>query len=118
MSRTAVGLPFEGRQFYPQGWEMKEEFRFKSMRDRRREARTMIRINDLKCKATLRAAAVMSVFLLLAAVAGFGQVNLTVGPATTTLPDGNTVPMWGYSCGAVVTGSTAICSYLGNNYTS
>jgi hypothetical protein len=62
----------------------------------------------------------MSVFLLLAAVAGFGQqvVNLTAGPATTTLPDGNTVPMWGYSCGALVTGSTAICSYLGNNATT
>jgi len=80
----------------------------------------MIRINDLKCKATLRAAAVMSVFFLLAAVTGFGQqqVNLTAGPAATTLPDGNTVPMWGYSCGAVVTGSTATCSYLGNNATS
>ncbi|MBA0087309.1 MAG: Ig-like domain-containing protein, partial [Acidobacteria bacterium Pan2503] len=80
----------------------------------------MIRINDLKCKATWRAAAVMSGFLLLAAVAGFGQqqVNLTAGPAVTTLPDGNTVPMWGYSCGALVTGATATCSYLGNNYTA
>src|SRR5271169_4366983 len=79
---------------------------------RRREARTMIRINDFKCKATLKAAAVVSVFLLFATVMGFGQVNLTAGPATTTLPDGTVVPMWGYTCGTPVSTSTATCAPL------
>src|SRR5271169_5645307 len=88
-------------------------FRFMSKTDRqRREARTMIRINDSKCKTTLKAAAVVSLFLLFAAVMVFGQVNLTAGPATTTLPDGTVVPMWGYSCGTAVAGSTATCAPL------
>src|SRR5947209_1157083 len=40
------------------------------------------------------------------------QVNLTAAPAPLTLPDGSSVPMWGYSCGASVTGSTASCAAL------
>jgi hypothetical protein len=43
------------------------------------------------------------------------QVNLTAGPTTATLPDGSVVPMWGYSCGAVVTGSTATCAAANPN---
>src|SRR6266478_2894462 len=52
--------------------------------------------------------------LLLASGASFAQqqVNLTAGPATATLPDGSSVPMWGYSCGAPVIGSTATCAWL------
>src|SRR6266478_4864738 len=53
--------------------------------------------------------------LLLASGASFAQqqVNLTAGPATATLPDGSTVPMWGYSCDATqVTGSAATCAAL------
>ena len=74
----------------------------------------MIRIIDFKCKATLKAAVVASAFLLFAAVATFGQqqINLTAAPTTTTLPDGTTVPMWGYFCGTAVTGSTATCEAL------
>ena len=74
----------------------------------------MIRINDSQSQTTLKAAVLVSVFLLFAAVMGFGQqqVNLTAGPATTTLPDGTVIPMWGYSCGAAVTGSTATCAPL------
>jgi hypothetical protein len=51
---------------------------------------------------------------LFAALAAFGQqqVNLTAGPAGITMADGNGVPMWGYSCGAAVTGSTATCAPL------
>jgi len=71
----------------------------------------MIRINDSKAKTTLKAA-VLSAFLLFAVATGFGQVNLTAGPTTTTLPDGTTLPMWGYSCGAAVTGATATCAPL------
>ncbi len=62
----------------------------------------MIRTNDSKTKTTLKAAVLVSVFLLFASATGFGQqvVNLMAGSATTTLPDGTTLPMWGYSCGA------------------
>lgn len=38
------------------------------------------------------------------------QVNLIAGPTSVTLPDGSSVPMWGYTCGAVVSGSTATCA--------
>jgi len=33
-------------------------------------------------------------------------VTLTAGPTSATLPDGQTVPMWGYSCGATPTNAT------------
>ena len=74
----------------------------------------MIRINDSKSKTTLKAAFLASAFLLFAAVTGFGQqqINLSAGPATAAMPDGTVVPMWGYSCGAKVSGSTATCAPL------
>ena len=73
----------------------------------------MIRIYDCKSKTSLKAAFLMSVFLLFAAVTGFAQVvNLTAGPTTASMPDGTIVPMWGYTCGAAVTGSTATCAPL------
>ena len=77
----------------------------------------MIRINDFKCMSTLKAAAVVSVLFLFAAVAAFGQqaINLVASPTTATLPDGTIVPMWGYFCGAAVTGSTASCRSLNPN---
>lgn len=34
-----------------------------------------------------------------------GVVTLQASPATTTLPDGRTVPMWGYTCGDVLAAS-------------
>jgi hypothetical protein len=65
-------------------------------------------------KAILKAAIRAASILPLAAVVAFGQqtVNLSAGPTSTTLPDGSTVPMWGYSCGTAVTGSTAACAKL------
>ncbi len=65
-------------------------------------------------KAILRTAAQGATVLLLgAAVAGAQQqINLAAGPSTATMPDGSTVPMWGYSCGAAVTNSTATCAAL------
>jgi len=74
----------------------------------------MIRINDLKFKATLKAAVIVGGFLLFAAAMGFGQqqVNLTAGPTTLPLPDGTVVPMWGYNCGALASGATATCAAL------
>ncbi len=58
--------------------------------------------------------------LLLACGASFAQqqVNLSAGPATATLPDGTAVPMWGYSCGAAVAGSSATCASLNKAATS
>src|ERR1700675_2515118 len=63
-------------------------------------------------KATFKTAALAVTILLLGVGVSLAQqqVNLTAGPATATLPDGSTVPMWGYSCGALVTSSTATCA--------
>ena len=65
-------------------------------------------------KAIVKTAARGAAVLLLAAGAASAQqqINLTAGPVTATLPDGNAVPMWGYSCGATVSGSTATCAPL------
>ncbi len=52
--------------------------------------------------------ALASTVLLLGASTAFAQtVNLTAAPTQAVLPDGQVVPMWGYSCGAAVVGSTA-----------
>jgi hypothetical protein len=74
-----------------------------------------MRTNDFK--ASLAAAIRVSGILLAGSVATFGQqqINLTAGPSNATMPDGSTVPMWGYTCGAVVTGSTATCAALNKN---
>src|SRR6266853_1956481 len=71
-----------------------------------------MRMNNIK--AILKAATLAVAALLLTAGASFAQqqVNLTAAPTTTTLPDGTTVPMWGYFCGTAVTGSTAACAAL------
>jgi hypothetical protein len=50
--------------------------------------------------------------LLLAGGSAIGQVNLTAAPATLALPGGSVVPMWGYTCGAAVTGEPATCAKL------
>jgi hypothetical protein len=64
-----------------------------------------------KLKAILKVAVRALCILPFAAVAAFGQqtINLTAGPTTVTLPDGSTVPMWGYSCGTAAAGATATC---------
>jgi hypothetical protein len=52
-------------------------------------------------KPSLECAARAASILLLGAAAAFGQIqiNLTAEPTSITLPDGSSVPMWGYSCG-------------------
>ena len=69
-----------------------------------------MRFNPIQ--STLKTAVTAAtVFLLGASIAlAQQQVNLTAGPTSITLPDGSNVPMWGYSCGAVVNGSTATCA--------
>ena len=52
------------------------------------------------------------------ALAAFGKtamaqsaVTLTAAPTTANLPDGQNVPMWGYTCGAV-SGTGMSCTAL------
>ena len=67
-------------------------------------------------KATLKTAALAVTVLLLGAGVSFAQsVNLTAAPTTATLPDGQVVPMWGYTCGAPVAGSAGTCAALNSN---
>jgi hypothetical protein len=68
-------------------------------------------------KAILKTAVQGATVLLIAAGLANAQqvINLTAAPTNTTLPDGSLVPMWGYSCGAAVTGSTATCAALNPN---
>ena len=67
-----------------------------------------------RLKFTLKSAAQALAVLLLGTgwAAGQQQVNLTAGPTSISMPDGSSVPMWGYSCGAQVGGSSATCSRL------
>jgi hypothetical protein len=66
-------------------------------------------------KATLKRAVLAVTVLLLGASASFAQsVSLTAAPATTTMPDGTVVPMWGYSCSAAAV-APATCAVLNPN---
>ncbi|HWS61137.1 MAG TPA: hypothetical protein VN325_00155 [Steroidobacteraceae bacterium] len=48
--------------------------------------------------------------LLLGGGAAVAQINLTAGATHATMPDGTSVPMWGYTCGTLATGATATCA--------
>lgn len=53
----------------------------------------------------IKAGFAASILLLSSGVAlADSAVTLTAAPTTTTLPDGQTVPMWGYACGTVSAG--------------
>src|SRR5215469_5957964 len=59
---------------------------------------------------TTKVAILAATVLLVAVGLSFGQtVSLTAGSTSVTLPDGQIVPMWGYSCGTV---SGATCAPL------
>jgi hypothetical protein len=61
-------------------------------------------------KATLKTATLAAIGLLsLPGVSSAQTVKFTASRQSTTLPDGNMVPMWGWTCGAVTqaTGATA-----------
>src|SRR6266567_409313 len=66
-----------------------------------------MRINTLKAiiKTATRGAAVL--LFGVGIVSAQTTVSLTAAPANATLPDGSTVPMWGYACGATTGGSCA-----------
>jgi len=91
---------------------MEEESGLYTQAQFEREATKMIQISESKSETTLKGAILMIAILLLAAATGFGQqqINLSAGPATAAMPDGTVVPMWSYTCGAAVTGSTATCA--------
>lgn len=74
-----------------------------------------MRFNELN--AILKKAAFAATGLLLGVGMAAAQqtINLSAGPATAIMPDGTTVPMWGYTCGAAVTGSTATCAALNSS---
>jgi len=63
-------------------------------------------------KSLLTKSGLAASVLLLSSSAAFAQqqVNLTAAPTTVGLPDGSSVPMWGYSCGTVAAGSLASCA--------
>src|SRR6202163_4264544 len=63
----------------------------------------------INLKSVLKTSVLAVAVLLLTAGASFAQsVNLTAQPATATLPDGQVVPMWGYTCtGTPVTATCA-----------
>src|SRR6516162_8170101 len=73
-----------------------------------------MRTSHFKANAIMKAAVLVASMLLFGVGASFGQqtVNLTAAPTTTTLPDGTTVPMWGFFCGTAATGATATCAAL------
>jgi Bacterial Ig domain len=75
---------------------------------------------SLEIKPAAVKSALAATALLFVGGAAFAQqqVNLTAGQATASMPDGNAVPMWGYSCGAAVTNSTATCTALNPAATS
>ncbi|HUX90498.1 MAG TPA: choice-of-anchor Q domain-containing protein [Gallionellaceae bacterium] len=63
-----------------------------------------MRANTIKMNL-IKAGLTASILLLASGVSlADSAVTLTAAPTTTTLPDGQTVPMWGYSCGAVSAG--------------
>ena len=63
-----------------------------------------MRANTIKMNL-IKAGFAASILLLANSVAlADSAVTLTAAPATATLPDGQTVPMWGYACGTVSTG--------------
>src|SRR5580700_8822467 len=67
-------------------------------------------------KASLKTTVSVATVLLLGAGMALAQgvVNLTAAPTTLSLPDGTSVPMWGYSCNdAGTAGATCAASNKG-----
>src|SRR5262249_15135316 len=62
----------------------------------------------IKCKSALARLGLLASALLVASGASWAQstVNMTAGPLTATLPDGTSVPMWGYTCTGATTNAT------------
>ncbi|HEX2661801.1 MAG TPA: choice-of-anchor D domain-containing protein [Candidatus Acidoferrum sp.] len=81
-----------------------------------------MRTSDFKSKAILKAAVLVAAILLFGVSASFGQqtINLSAGPTFVVMPDGTTVPMWGYFCGTAAATNpapAATCAALNPNAT-
>src|SRR5580698_3759699 len=72
-----------------------------------------MRVNYLK--ACWKVTVLVGASLLLPAGVALGQVSLTAAPTMATLPDGSSVPMWGYTCGPVASTPGPTCSALNPN---
>src|SRR4051794_4778350 len=73
-----------------------------------------MQLNRFKSSVKIAVQAI-GVLLLGAGCATGQEINLAAGPTGITLPDGSSVPMWAYSCGAPVAGSTATCASLNSS---
>ena len=72
-----------------------------------------MRFNQLK--STLNKAVLAVTILLLGASTSFAQiVNLTAGSSNAALPDGQLIPMWGYTCSATAV-APATCAAANPN---
>src|SRR5258707_123683 len=74
-----------------------------------------MRSNNFK-SGLIKSGLAASVLLMAASAAHAQSVNLTAGPINAAMPDGSSVPMWGYTCDATqptqVAGSAATCTAL------
>src|SRR5579864_2555332 len=73
-----------------------------------------MRSNYLKLTTKI-AILVVTTLLLAGGLSAQQVINLTASPQTTTLPDGNTVPMWGWTCTGLGASTTATCTALTYN---
>ena len=62
--------------------------------------------------ALINSGLAVSALLLAGGAVAQQQVNLTAAPANALMSDGSSIPMWGFSCGGAVSGSTATCAAL------
>jgi len=70
-----------------------------------------MRANTPKAILTKSALAIFALLLTSSAAIADSFVNLTAAPTSITLPDGQTVPMWGYTCaGATALPATNPCA--------
>jgi hypothetical protein len=69
-------------------------------------------MRTISTKASRLYSGLAASILLLASGASMAQsvVGLTAAPTSTVLPDGQSVPMWGYTCSATVTSATCAAS--------
>ncbi|HEY0785396.1 MAG TPA: Ig-like domain-containing protein, partial [Acidobacteriaceae bacterium] len=59
--------------------------------------------------ASIKTVVLAGLATLLGAGTALAQVSLTAAPTQATLPDGTSVPMWGYTCGAPALVATTTC---------
>jgi Bacterial Ig domain len=68
-----------------------------------------MRLSSLK-QALKKAALALTIFVAAGSAASAQTVNITATTQTTMLPDGNTVPMWGWNCVSATAGAS--CSAM------